>query len=117
MIKFGFSDIRKSTSYPFIFHCLAPACPERHLDSAQMLGHEGQSNRKEDAGAILGDVVRKFMDDMKIPDGLKALNYTKDDVPALVAGAIPQVRKSCSFFLRSWGHFWFLITLIAALVV
>ena len=40
------------------------------------------------------------MDDMKIPDGLKALNYTKDDVPALVAGAIPQVRNCCSFFLR-----------------
>ena len=29
---------------------------------------------------------------MEIPDGLKALNFTSDDVPALVKGAIPQVK-------------------------
>ncbi len=28
---------------------------------------------------------------MKIPDGLTSLSYTKDDIPALVKGAIPQV--------------------------
>ena len=67
-------------------------CPERHLEGAELLGHEGQRSRKEDAGAILGDMVRNIMDVMKIPDGLEALNYTKDDIPALVAGAIPQVR-------------------------
>jgi len=74
-----------------ILFCLAPMCPERHLEGAAMLGHEGLNSKKSDAGAILGDMMRKFMEDMKIPDGLSALNYTKDDVPALVAGAIPQV--------------------------
>ena len=76
-----------------ILFCLAPMCPERHLEGAAMLGHEGLNSKKSDAGAILGDMMRKFMEDMKIPDGLSALNYTKDDVPALVAGAIPQVSK------------------------
>ena len=28
---------------------------------------------------------------MKIPDGLEALNFTKDDVHTLVQGALPQV--------------------------
>ena len=66
-------------------------CPERHLEGAEMLGHDITNSKKSDAGAILGDMMRKFMDEMKIPDGLTALNYTKADVPALVAGAIPQV--------------------------
>ena len=67
-------------------------CPERHLDAAAMLGNEGMNNKKEDAGLILADMVRNIMDVMKVPDGLSALNYTIDDVPALVAGAIPQVK-------------------------
>ena len=70
----------------------APMCPERHLDAAAMLGNEGMNNKKEDAGLILADMVRNIMDVMKVPDGLSALNYTIDDVPALVAGAIPQVK-------------------------
>ena len=69
-------------------------CPERHLDAAAMLGNEGMNNKKEDAGLILSDMVREIMDVMKVPDGLSALNYTKDDVPGLVAGAIPQVKFS-----------------------
>ena len=80
-----------------VLFCLAPMCPERHLDGAAMLGHDVQNSKKSDAGAILGDMMRKFMDEMKIPDGLTALNYTKADVPALVAGAIPQVSNYNSY--------------------
>ena len=29
---------------------------------------------------------------MKIPDGLESLNFTKDDLPTLVKGALPQVK-------------------------
>lgn len=77
---------------PAVFNFTAPMCPERHLDAAAMLGNEGMNNKKEDAGLILSDMVREIMDVMKVPDGLSALNYTKDDVPGLVAGAIPQDR-------------------------
>lgn len=35
---------------------------------------------------------------MEIPDGLLALNYTAEDVPNLVKGALPQVRKYTAIF-------------------
>ena len=48
--------------------------------------------KREDAGLILADVMRGIMDTMKIEDGLSALGFTSEDVPALVAGALPQDR-------------------------
>ena len=83
----------------------APMCPERHLDAAAMLGNEGMNNKKEDAGLILADMVRNIMDVMKVPDGLSALNYTIDDVPALVAGAIPQVKFFSEYNFGNFGYF------------
>ena len=80
-------------------------CPERHLDAAAMLGNEGMNNKKEDAGLILADMVRNIMDVMKVPDGLSALNYTIDDVPALVAGAIPQVKFFSEYNFGNFGYF------------
>ncbi len=65
--------------------------PERHLDGARALGRDTTNAKKADAGAILGDVVREFMDTMKIPDGITALGYSKEDIPGLVKGALPQV--------------------------
>ena len=50
------------------------------------------SARREDAGLILADVMRGIMDTMRIEDGLSALGFTSDDVPALVEGALPQDR-------------------------
>jgi len=69
----------------------APYCPERHLDASELLGYDISNAKKEDAGAILSDVVREFMHKMKIPNGLLELGYSKEDVPDLVKGAIPQV--------------------------
>lgn len=51
-----------------------------------------ETQKKADAGKITADVMRKYMDEMKIPDGLEALNFTKDDVHTLVQGALPQDR-------------------------
>ena len=67
-------------------------CPERHLQGAEALGGDIRNAKPEDAGAITGDVVRQFMDTMKIPNGLAALGYDKDDIPGLVRGALPQER-------------------------
>ena len=36
-------------------------------------------------------VLRDYMRKMKIPDGLLELGYSKEDIPDLVKGAIPQV--------------------------
>jgi len=77
---------------PAVFDFTAPMCPERHLDAAELLGSEVRNPKKADAGKITADIMRKYMEDMKIPDGLEALNFTKDDIGTLVKGALPQDR-------------------------
>ena len=69
-------------------------CPDRHLEGAEMLGKDIRNAKKADAGLILSDVMREIMDKMKIPNGLSALGYGKDDLDELVQGAIPQVRTT-----------------------
>lgn len=45
----------------------------------------------KDAGLILSDVIRRYMSDLKIENGLSALGFTVDDVGDLVQGTLPQV--------------------------
>ena len=68
-------------------------CPDKHLEASALLGHDIRNAKRDDAGKIVADVLRRFMDKMKIPDGLTSLGYTKDDIPELVKGALPQVYK------------------------
>lgn len=50
--------------------------------------------KKEDAGRVLADTLRSFLYDLEVEDGLSAIGYTKEDIPSLVKGTIPQVNKS-----------------------
>ena len=63
-------------------------CPEKHLLAAELLGADVTNAKREDAGKILSEVIRSYMDKLKIPDGLMSLGYTKADIPALVKGAL-----------------------------
>ncbi|CAF4796186.1 unnamed protein product, partial [Rotaria magnacalcarata] len=74
---------------PAVFEFTAQACPERHLEVASILATGGQSKSKflnhphKDAGKILADILRQFLHNVNVDDGLKALGYTTSDIPAL----------------------------------
>ena len=50
------------------------------------------SQKKEsDAGAVLRDILKTYMSDMGVVNGLKELGYSSTDIPDLVTGTLPQV--------------------------
>jgi hydroxyacid-oxoacid transhydrogenase len=70
----------------------APANPTRHLRAAQALGADTSGTSPEDAGNVLAERVIHFMRTLNMPNGLEAVGYTTDDIPALVTGTLPQHR-------------------------
>ncbi len=77
---------------PAVFRFTAPACPQRHLDAAAMLGAEVHGATPEDAGEILAQHLVAMMRITGIPNGLGAIGYHDHDVGALAAGALEQQR-------------------------
>ena len=77
---------------PSVFRFTARANPARHLEAAQALGADVSNARADDAGTILADRITWFMQRLKLPNGLRALGYSEADIPALVAGTLPQHR-------------------------
>ncbi len=77
---------------PAAFRFTAPACPERHLKAAEALGVDISGAKPEDAGEIIAGRVIEIMKALNIPNGLSAIGYTRDDIPKLVEGTLPQHR-------------------------
>ena len=77
---------------PAVFRFTAPACPERHLKGAKVLGANITGVGNADAGHLLADQIIKFMQRLDIPNGLSGLGYGSEQIPALVQGTLPQHR-------------------------
>ena len=89
LVPHGFAVIVNS---PAVFRFTAPTCPQRHLRAAEVLGADCSGAKAEDAGAILADRIVALMRQLDAPNGLSALGYGSQHIPALVEGTLPQHR-------------------------
>ena len=89
LVPHGFAVIVNS---PAVFRFTAPTCPQRHLRAAEVLGADCSEAKNEDAGAILADRIVSLMRQLGAPNGLSALGYGSQHIPALVEGTLPQHR-------------------------
>ena len=56
------------------------------------MGADVSNAKPEDAGPILVDQIIKIMHRLNVPNGLTAVGFTRDDIPDLVKGTLPQHR-------------------------
>jgi hydroxyacid-oxoacid transhydrogenase len=77
---------------PAVFHFTSPANPSRHLEAADALGADIAGYAPADAGALLADRIVWFMRRLGIPNGLREIGCSPDDIPALVEGTRLQQR-------------------------
>jgi hydroxyacid-oxoacid transhydrogenase len=77
---------------PAAFRYMAPGNPRMFLRAAELIGADVSDAGSEDAGEILAGKVIEVIKLAGMPNGLRALGYTPDDVDALVEGVLPQHR-------------------------
>ena len=77
---------------PAVFRWTAQVNPQRHLWAAELLGADVSDASDDDAGEVLADAIIDLMRKVGIPNGLGAVGFEPDDIPALVEGTLPQHR-------------------------
>ncbi len=89
LIPHGMSVILNT---PAVVRFTHAADPGRHLRAAAALGADVSDAAPSEAGEVLAERVIHFMRTLGMPNGLSAVGYTTDDIPALVEGTLPQHR-------------------------
>jgi hydroxyacid-oxoacid transhydrogenase len=84
--------ISVTVTAPAAFAYTYPACPERHLRAAQLLGADITGVPLFEGIDVLPRTLIGLMRDIGIPNGLEELGYTESDVPSLVEGGMQQQR-------------------------
>ena len=77
---------------PSVFRLTGPACPHRHIQAAEAIGIDVTGIDKKDAGDFLANKIIEMMTSTGIPNGLKGVAYTEDDIENLTNSAFPQKR-------------------------
>ena len=77
---------------PAVARFTAAADPPRHLRAAAALGADINHVDPGDAGEVLANRVIEIMQTLEMPNGLAAVGYVKEDIPALIEGTLPQHR-------------------------
>jgi hydroxyacid-oxoacid transhydrogenase len=76
---------------PAVFRHLATFAPERHREAASALDVYGEIKSGE-PGEQLANLVAYLARTITLPASLREVGYTAADIPALVAGTLPQQR-------------------------
>jgi hydroxyacid-oxoacid transhydrogenase len=80
------------------------------LECAQLFGVDISNVKREDAGKVLGDAIRKFLHSIDVPDGIGAIGFKNSDIEKLVLGTLPQVIILLVFLFlystesQNWHH-------------
>ncbi len=77
---------------PAVFRFTAPTNPAKHLYAARQMGVDTSDAGEEEAGELLSQAIIDLMKEAGVPNGLGAIGFTEEDIPALVEGTLPQHR-------------------------
>ena len=77
---------------PSVFRYTGSASPQRHLHAAEILGADIGGVGLEQAGDVLAVRLIELIRQLDMPNGLSALGYRDDHIPALVQGTLSQHR-------------------------
>jgi hydroxyacid-oxoacid transhydrogenase len=82
-----------AVSAPAVFKFTGASNPERHLAAAEAFGVDISNVKAESAGEVLADAIKEFLAKLgDQPAGLKDLGFSRDKIPDLIEGTIPQAR-------------------------
>ena len=77
---------------PASFQFTAKAKPARHKQVAEWMGVKTRGSSADSAGKALREAFIGFMQSIGMPNGLQAVGYTSNDIPALTEGTLKQKR-------------------------